>query len=613
MPNLDLIDLKRYETQKSDKETSKTWDDDSIEKLLEAQNLAKTKLKQIVRRGVPDGIRSIVWPEFLKMHKMPEYEKNYTKALFRVHGSKPPDQLSLCPLFSGSMFTEWMCLTQKGYLVAGRMLSVIAYDYPHIEFCPFLPVLSVLMLHHVGPDDTFGSINWMIRANMAKPDSWVFFPTYKKDIKALNYAFSELVKTQLPKVWKHLELLNNTDKPLWVRWFCDFFIGVLPLDVVFHILDSFLIEGYKVLLRYALALVELRSSAVLACVSWDEATAVFKLDPPKPSGSPAILPSAPPSAPSPVSLSASSPAAQQQSSPNKSSPPSPNAQSLPSPTSPIPANAWKGSRETNIPQLLKLAFSYKFSKRKLLEFRNAHHLSRSAHREGSLPDIHNGAAQLIDLPKLLHSEESAFMTTDDWLPLWQWVPPRHRVAALELAFTTRKHGRSLATFYDLCREREPTLLLIETMDGDVIGAYCPVSWPLSNREFNRFFGTGETFVFTLRRKGKVEPKAWPWVLAYTATSPQVAGGNAQATTQAAAATTTGTLNLTAADATNSFMWAGNKELIVGGGGKSQAIWIEQNMVKGSTGPCSTFNNQPLCGTGSFEISVLEVFSFRLTQ
>jgi hypothetical protein len=58
MPNGDLVDSKRYETQRPDAATSKAWDDGSVEKLFEAQNLAKTKLKEIVRRGVPDGIRS---------------------------------------------------------------------------------------------------------------------------------------------------------------------------------------------------------------------------------------------------------------------------------------------------------------------------------------------------------------------------------------------------------------------------------------------------------------------------------------------------------------------------------------------------------------------------
>ncbi|KAI9190420.1 hypothetical protein H9P43_001854 [Blastocladiella emersonii ATCC 22665] len=580
MPNVDLINLKRYETQQSDKETSKAWDDGSVEKLFEAQNLAKTKLKQIVRRGVPDGIRSLVWPEFLKMHKMPEYDKNYTKALFRVHGSKPPESVALCPQFGGSLFPDWLCLTPKGFLVAGRLLSILAYDYPHIEYCPFLPVIVVLLLHHVGPDDTLGSINWMIKRTLVNHDVWTTFPTYKRDIKALNHAFAELVKSTLSKVWKHIELLNNTDKPLWARWFCDFFIGVLPLDVIFHIMDSFLIEGHKVLLRYALALLESRSAAVLACVAWDDVRACFLLEPPKPKD---------PSAAASASASSGN-----------------NAQKLPSPVSPtVPTNVWTGAHTVNAAALTKSAFAYKFSKKKLLEWRNAYHASKpgaGGHREGSLTDLIQGLSGTnVELPRLLHSEASAFMTTEDWAAVWKWVPARHKVAALELAFTTRKHGRALATFYDLCREREPTLLFIETMDGSVFGAFCPASWPLSNRDFQKFFGTGETFVFTLKSAGHNAAICFPWIHA-TPT-----GGSAAATTAAGHG-----LDLNVADSTNSFMWAGPNELIIGGGGKGQAIWIDKAMSNGWTATCSTFNNAPLAPTPKFEISVIEVFSFRIT-
>ncbi|KAI9220125.1 rab-GTPase-TBC domain-containing protein [Blastocladiella britannica] len=542
MPNADLIDAKRYETQRSDKETNKAWDDGSVEKLFEAQNLAKTKLKQIVRRGVPDGIRSLVWPEFLKMHKMPDYDRNYTKAVFRVHGPSPPETLAVCPAFGGSLFPEWLCLTAKGYLIAGRLLSILAYDFPHIDYCPFLPVIVALLLHHVGPDDTLGCMNQMIKRTLLAPQIWTTFPTYKRDVKAFNYAFGELVKEKLPKVHRHIEKLNGTDKPLWARWFCDFFVGVLPLDVIFHVLDSFIIEGHKVLMRYALAVLEQRSADVLAAVAWDDVRAIFALQPPK---------GAPPP-PGGVAVLGGTLDTQD------------HAQGLPSPTSPlppsVPANVWKGDRAIDMAALVKVAFGYKFAKPKLLEWRNAYHAAKSGgHRDGSLTDLMvsmalgsgtggGTAGGSIDMPRLLHTEASAFMTPDDWRAVWAWVPARHKVANLEQAFTTRKHGRALPTFYDLCREREPTIMLIEAMDGSVFGAFCPVSWPLAKTDFQKFFGTGETFVFRLRAAGVLKPAVYPWV---GAKAGHVAVQNAMHAS---------------ADAIQGFMYAGPKELIIGGGG-----------------------------------------------
>ncbi|KNE56112.1 hypothetical protein AMAG_01951 [Allomyces macrogynus ATCC 38327] len=536
MPNVDLVDTKRYATQQPDRATSKAWDDGGLEQLFDAPNLAKTKLKQIVRKGVPDGIRSLVWPEFLKMHAMPSYDKNYAKALFRVHGQSPPDLVQSCPLFGGSLFLDKLCLTNKGALTAARLLSIVAYDYPNIDFCPFLPALVALLLHHVQPDDALGTVNLMLRRQLANPAQWAYFPTYKRDIKAFNYAFSTVVQRQLPKLWTHLERLNATNHPLWARWFCDLFIGIFDLDVIFHVLDSFLIEGYKVLFRYALALLDLKQRDALACTDWDELRTKFTL------GQGAAI--------TPADLTAK-------------------------------------------------AFSYHFPRAALHAARQAHHAAKQEHREGSLPDLHDASSSAFvgraGRPRLFHADASAFMQEQDWTAVWSMIPPRFRTHGLELAFTTRKHGRALATLYDLCREREPSLLVVETMDGYVLGAYCPVSWPLSSAGFHQFFGNGETFVFALQPG---PPMMWPWVHAQgTGVTP-------------ASSRRASEVEFTKADNTESFMYAGVKELIVGGGGNGQAIWISADLTRGSTTPCATFRNPPLCPTPKFEISVLEVYSFR---
>jgi hypothetical protein len=599
---------------------------------------------------------------------LPEYEKNFTKALFRVHGSRVPD-LESCPLFGGSLFTDFLCLTAKGYLTSGRLLSIVAYDYPNVEYCPFLPALTVLLLHHVGPDDVLGTCNLMLKRALADPSKWHYFPTYKRDIKSFNYAFASLVEKNLPKVWKHLEKLNDTDKPLWARWFCDLFIGILPLDIIFRIMDSYLVEGYKVLFRYGLALLETRSSAVLATTSWSDTKSLFRIQP-VPSNTflstgsthfnrpPNSLPSTPGNSPyqAPIVLSGL-----------VSGPPSPeqiSTSNIPSPISP------KEPAQLNVGTLSALAFKYRFSKKTLVEARKLHQEAKAIHREGSLTDLFvgpNGTAVLqalnavglsAGLPQLLHSDASAFMTDAEWGSIWRWVPNRYRTCALELAFTTRKHGRSLATFYDLCCERAPSVLLVETMGGHVIGAYISEAWPSNAKEFNKFYGSGECMVFSLR---PAPPVCYPWVHAgnrkalngppipHSPITPSMLQTQVLPTKPSAETSNLSInqgvdqIDFKAEANTSSFVYAGNKEIIVGGGGgyvnsyfhgtfccasilsfplltpalfvffffrSGQALWLSQDLSKGSTGSCATFDNKPLCNPTKFEISVVEVFSFR---
>ncbi|KAJ1512666.1 hypothetical protein HMI54_007362 [Coelomomyces lativittatus] len=547
MPNVDFVDTKRYETERADIMVAKAWDDDNVEKLFSAKNLAKTKLKQIVRNGVPDGIRSLVWPEFLRMHKMHDYDKNFKMALFRVHGINVPD-LDIYPQFGGSFPLNLLYLSSKGVFTVGRILTIIAYDYPNVEYCPFIPALTSLLLHHVGPDDVLGTLNHMLKSSLANPNVWTYFPTYKADIKAFNFAFTELVQAQLPKLGKRLTNLNSTDKPLWARWFCDMFVTVFPLQYVFHIIDCYLIEGHKVLFRYALGFLNLLQSKLLKLKTWAEVQQLVTL------------------------------------------------------TQPFPFQ---------LHEISKKAFSYKFSKLDLLASRNSFASNRNGRfHTGSLSDLM--MVQLSTTSSPWHpkfSESSPFMTSKLWTSLWSWIPLRYQHAQLELVFTTRKHGRSINTFYELTREREPTILLLETMLGEIIGAFCSVTWPLHSQQLNRFFGTGETFVFQLTPS----PQNFPWAHAnqvvgnWNTTEPE---STLQLPSPTSNTSESSQIGFEVPNHSSSFMFAGARELIIGGGGQGHALWINESLTSGRTDTCYTFQNPPLVPSKNFEISNLDIYSFR---
>ncbi|KAL7753865.1 hypothetical protein RI367_000797 [Sorochytrium milnesiophthora] len=603
MPNVDLVDTAKYETQRPDQATAQAWDDGSVEKLFEAQNLAKTKLKRLVRNGVPDGIRSLVWPEFVKMHKMPQYERNYSRAIFRIHGNHLPDPTAQQQLFGGSLHNEYTCLTRKGYLHATRLLSIIAYDYPEIEFCPSISALTVLLLHHINPDDVLGILNHMLKRSLADKEKWTFFPMTKKDLSAFNYAFADVINKMHPQLYKHLHEMGSSTTGFWNRWFSDFFIGVFPLHLIFHMIDSFIIEGYKVLLRFGYAYLTLLKDRLMAMNDTRQIRDLFTV----------------------------------------------------------------AHFDLDAHELVTLAHSLKLSKKQV-------QLSRAAYfaKKGIDTGLHDlGAVSAVKLlPKL--SEPSAMMNDDLWMEVWHHVPNRHRIHDLELVFTTKKHGHNLNTFYDMVNERQPSILLVETLDGEVLGAYCSGMWPPTPQDRNKFAGTGESFVFGAKPKFKayqwvgarqtaavavpgwaVTPVAAPIPLRHAQTQPAsrlspflapFALGRSRSASPAPApaalrsptspapssatsdSTTTPSprspavaspnvdaipeLDLNASDATSLFMMGGNKELVIGGGGSGQAIWIDESLTRGSTDTCATFANQPLIPTKNFDIATIEVFSFK---
>jgi hypothetical protein len=59
----------------------------------------------------------------------------------------------------------------------------------------------------------------------------------------------------------------------------------------------------------------------------------------------------------------------------------------------------------------------------------------------------------------------------------------------------------------------------------------------------------------------------------------------------------------------------NKKLAFGGGGEDGAfgLCVEQDFQVGTTGSCSTFNNEPLCDQEKFDIVDMEIYGFLLGQ
>ncbi|KAG8225144.1 hypothetical protein J437_LFUL006168 [Ladona fulva] len=233
---------------------------------------------------------------------------------------------------------------------------------------------------------------------------------------------------------------------------------------------------------------------------------------------------------------------------------------------------------------------------------------------------------------------SQILETEALITLWSWLPVRITMYQPILLYTTEEHGCSLTTFFVRVEQHEPTILIIKTCAGEValveqlgchpgaqtrgnpglcgsvtvkqflnlgmepssailplalslqiFGAYCSTRWIERNLKDDRgnrqaYFGTGETFVFSLWP----ERHRYPWVGLDRPT-----GERGEDHFDHAA---------------ELFMAADSKMLTVGGG-EGQAIWMDENIRYGKTERCQTFDNAPLCESRDFEIRVLEVYGF----
>jgi len=247
--------------------------------------------------------------------------------------------------------------------------------------------------------------------------------------------------------------------------------------------------------------------------------------------------------------------------------------------------------------------------------------------------------------------------------LFCWLPEVVTLMEFQIQFSSSKHGYSLKTLYSCVDECCQTLLLVQTTDDYVFGAYLPTSW--SERKNNSgFFGSAETFLFALQPEAKVY--RWVGISKMSSSSrktrndsesrrsltsvtsnnkteskrssacmlPPISSTSMEtnavvmpSVSQSHYSGTTFLPPLTASDqrhveanekalaheetssTCDMFMMGDDSGFMIGGGGGGFGLYIDADLNHGTTQRCSTFNNKALVPEGRFTCSVIEVISF----
>ncbi|CAG5110452.1 Oidioi.mRNA.OKI2018_I69.chr2.g4853.t1.cds [Oikopleura dioica] len=154
----------------------------------------------------------------------------------------------------------------------------------------------------------------------------------------------------------------------------------------------------------------------------------------------------------------------------------------------------------------------------------------------------------------------------------QFLPARCIGSKWMLKYSSRNHGTSIGTLYrQAAKTSSPNLLIIKTLCGSTIGALA--SHPLKVQE--HFFGSGESFLFRFKKSNSADDFAqFPW-----------SGKN------------------------NFFTRCTKDTLVFGSSEGDYAIWIPDNLLRGTSKPCETFMNPTLTREKDFQICDVELWAF----
>ncbi|XP_034049074.1 TBC1 domain family member 24 [Thalassophryne amazonica] len=487
----------------------------------------------------------------------------YRDVMGNVATKKPSSLVPLPEFVDGSPVPRY-CLKSEAVGSVHQIINCVAGQFPDISHCPSLPAITALLLHFSSDEaQCFEHVSRILSCN--EPGKRLLDQTFLA-YESSSMTFGDLANKYCSAAHKLIVATAQDVMEVysdWQRWV----LGDLPFSHVVRVLDVYLVEGYKVLFRVAVALLKFyRKHKAGAQQEQQQDSAKVRLD----------------------------------------------IQTF-----------VKNIASTITPdKLLDKAFSIRLFSRKeitLLQLTN----EKSLQQKGITVKQKRRNVQLALNPDTFSSE---IVSTKEMRDIWSWIPERFALCQPQLLFTTSTHGCSLNRFYSHCEGYEPTLLLIRTTDGDACGAFLSTDWEERKRGGNKlsFFGTGECFVFRL----KPEMERYEWVVIRhpeLASSIKAQGQEDAASSEGQSANSnslqqpdkppgelspflsTHHFNLNSKN-TSMFM-AGNVDFIIVGGGEGNALYIDSELNHGRTGSCATFDNPPLCAE-MFQVSLLEVWGFQ---
>jgi hypothetical protein len=196
------------------------------------------------------------------------------------------------------------------------------------------------------------------------------------------------------------------------------------------------------------------------------------------------------------------------------------------------------------------------------------------------------------------SEPSAIFSEDVARRLTSALPARLRLRDWKMAYSSKRDGISLRSLYRAAaREASAkngssaeSLLFVRDSRGNAFGAFLTEPW----RVHQRYYGTGESFVFTVddqsssRTSGRTSEKD-----ADDAKEKNQSGVFAFRWSQR-----------------NDYFMFGRADCAAVGGGNGFALWLDEELLRGNSASSETFDNPCLSGgVKDFEIVYVELWTF----
>jgi hypothetical protein len=232
--------------------------------LLFQEQIDPIKLKETLRqtqRQPNQAVRKFLWKRILitadssQAANLQATMDGYIKKISVLFGKSLKLKAEL-PGFVDKDHLTFYYLNEEGKAAVCRLLSVLASVHPDITFAPLLVPLASMFLHYMSEAECYACLLAVCESRTKLTQTDMHWLT-------TNHVFRRYAQKYTSSAYECLleGVYRETNDPdicfdvvdEWQWWIFE----CLPFDYVLNIVDSFLLEGQKVLLRFGLAILDL--------------------------------------------------------------------------------------------------------------------------------------------------------------------------------------------------------------------------------------------------------------------------------------------------------------------------------------------------------------------
>lgn len=257
--------LARHASSLRAKKLVKAWQSVNPAGAAGGQEPRAASLKPLIRKGIPFEYRPSMW---YLLSGASSKRSMYPVEHYQIISSQTPSAVEVRFAIEEDVRNSFrqhaLFQSPQGLAALRRLLFAFYHHTAEAGYCRGLVHMAVFVLVVFGlhrEEEAFWVLIALLEGKLLTSPTEQVALAAKVEQKVLE----RLVQKKLPKLYQHVSRTDGGFTALTSTWFSCAFTTALPAETTVRVWDALMLEGRKVLLRVAIALLKKYEGALLSC------------------------------------------------------------------------------------------------------------------------------------------------------------------------------------------------------------------------------------------------------------------------------------------------------------------------------------------------------------